>query len=85
MRKSYYDGGPDALHRDGFHFHSTCPYLLCVLEYAHILMNETKKIHGYSLSYSLVPESGHLLNNSGETRALLGIYKDSPKCLPKLG
>ena len=77
MHKSSYDGGPDALHCDGFHFHSTYLYLLSILEYAHILMNETKKIHIYSLSYSLVPESGHLLNYSGETRDLLGIYKDS--------
>ena len=44
-----------------------------------------KKIHDYSLSYSLVPVSGHLLNNSGEARGLLGIYKDSPQRLPKLG
>jgi hypothetical protein len=85
MRMSHCDGDLDALHRDGFHFHCTCSQLLYVLEYANILMYETKKNHDYSLSYSLVPVLAHLLNNGGETPSLLDIYEVGPQRLPNLG
>ena len=47
-------------------------------------MNEAKKIYNFSMFYSLVPVSGHLLNNGDETQGLLGINKDSTQHLPNL-
>ena len=85
MRKSRCDGSLDALHRDGFYFHSTCPHFSYILEYANILIVETKKIHNFSMSNSLVPISGYLLNNSEDTLSSLGIYKARSQRLLKLG